>query len=471
MARPFSKALSRVQPVSQRAGLATSHTPDNTNLLLDRYALPIPFHIMSAMADPGCIPALKRVRQRHHLPASLMRAGTSRGLFIHKKHLPISQQEWKPWILAAMGSKNNDARQIDGVGGATSTTSKVCVVEPSARLGVDVEYTFIQVAVGKESLDFSGNCGNMASGIGPFAVEEGLVKAKPGQSHLDVSIYNTNTGKRLIETVELDDEGHYFEEGEYLMPGVKTPGSEVKVAFLEPAGSMTGKLFPSGKRVERLQVTDPRNGVSPFEVQVSLVDAANPFVIVDSSTMPLGIETGTELYLDLAEDIRRTGAVQMGLATSIESAALVRGTPKLAFVSAAPPALDGSPGADVFVMAMSMQKPHPSLQLTGAVCIGAAACIPGTVAHQAMGGSERLTGLLTPDESESAGSGSDVESECHGLDQLGASRRKVRLAHASGQIEVDVKLHGGMDGETAVESCSVSRTARKIFDGQVLVSL
>jgi 2-methylaconitate cis-trans-isomerase PrpF len=273
----------------------------------------------------------KRTRHRHQLPASLMRAGTSRGLFIHQKYLPESQQAWKPWILAAMGSKNNDARQIDGVGGATSTTSKVCVVAPSTRPGIDVEYTFIQVAVGKESLDFSGNCGNMASGIGPFAVEEGLVRATPGESHIDVSIYNTNTGKKLVETVELDDEGHYYDEGDYMMPGVRTPGSEVKVAFVDPAGSMTGKLFPTGKCSEMLQVAAPRNGVVPFEVQASFVDAANPFVIVDATTMPLGADAALPGYLDLVEDIRRSGAVQMGLAPSVEAAALVKGTPKLAY--------------------------------------------------------------------------------------------------------------------------------------------
>lgn len=469
MAKLFSKALSTVQHVSQRAGLATITTPCNNGLPLD---VPLsPFPVTSTMIAPDCIPSQKRVRQRHQLPASLMRAGTSRGLFIHKKYLPPSQQDWKPWILAAMGSKNNDARQIDGVGGATSTTSKVCVVEPSTRLGIDVEYTFIQVAVGKESLDFSGNCGNMASGIGPFAVEEGLVEAQPGQTHLDVSIYNTNTGKRLIETVELDDEGHYFDEGDYLMPGVKTPGSEVKVAFVEPAGSMTGKLFPTGKRVEQLQVTIPGGGPHQLEVQVSLVDAANPFVIVDASSIPADTEVGSEAYLDIAEAIRRAGAVRMGLASSIESAALVRGTPKIGFVSPAAPESDTKPSPDVFVRAMSMQKPHPSLQLTGAVCIGAAACIPGTVVHEAAGGTRNVTGLLTPDGSEPAGSESDCESVDGGMDPLGASRKKVRLAHASGQIDVDVRLHRDVNGEMTVESCSVSRTARKIFDGQILVSL
>ncbi|ETN36859.1 uncharacterized protein HMPREF1541_07846 [Cyphellophora europaea CBS 101466] len=428
------------------------------------------------MAIPEPAPS-QRICRRHKLPASLMRAGTSRGLFIHRKYLPASQDDWKPWILAAMGSKNNDARQIDGVGGATSTTSKVCVVSPSTRPGIDVDYTFIQVAVGKESLDFSGNCGNMASGIGPFAVEEGLVKAQPGNPQLDISIYNTNTGKRLIETVEIDEEGHYFDEGQYTMPGVKTPGSEVKVAFVDPAGSMSGALFPTGLREEQLVVASPRNGVLPFQVSVSLVDAANPFVLVDSLSMPGGLTVGSDTYLDLVEDIRRAGAVQMGLATDIGSAAQVKGTPKLAFISAAQPSTDGHRPTDVFVAAMSMQKPHPSLQLTGAVCIGAAACMPGTVVSKAAEGSQRLSGLLTPDGSEGSGAESDdsgksdliTERNESGL--FGPNKRKIRLAHASGQIEVEVKLRMGSEGEMMVESCSVSRTARKIFDGQVLINL
>lgn len=132
--------------------------------------------IIGLMATEG---APRRVRRA--LPAVLMRAGTSKGLFIHRQHLPASEKEWSIPLLAAMGSRGSDTRQIDGVGGATSTTSKVAVVSPSCRPGIDVEYTFVQVAVGQEAVDFSGNCGNMASGVGPFALQEGLVQAKPGE--------------------------------------------------------------------------------------------------------------------------------------------------------------------------------------------------------------------------------------------------------------------------------------------------
>lgn len=122
--------------------------------------------------------------KRHVLPASWMRSGTSKGLFLHRKDLPDSKEAWSPWILAAMGSQNADPRQLNGIGGATSTTSKVAVVAPSTRPGIDVEYTFAQVAVGKNKVDYSGNCGNIASGVGPFALEEGIVHARPGQKHV-----------------------------------------------------------------------------------------------------------------------------------------------------------------------------------------------------------------------------------------------------------------------------------------------
>jgi hypothetical protein len=128
-------------------------------------------------------------RVRHSLPAVLMRAGTSKGLFIHRHHLPASEAAWAGPLLAAMGSRNSDIRQIDGVGGATSTTSKVAVVSPSTRMGVDIDYTFVQVAVGQEAVDLSGNCGNMCSGVGPFALQEGLVRANPGDRTVSSSLH------------------------------------------------------------------------------------------------------------------------------------------------------------------------------------------------------------------------------------------------------------------------------------------
>jgi len=141
------------------------------------------------ITQPLTLPFLSRTRakaDRHALPASWMRCGTSKGLFIDRQHLPKSPEEWQPWLMAAMGSKNGDRRQLDGIGGATSTTSKVAVVAPSSRVGIDIEYTFAQVAVGKEHVDYSGNCGNIASGVGPFALEQGMIDAKLGEKEVCV---------------------------------------------------------------------------------------------------------------------------------------------------------------------------------------------------------------------------------------------------------------------------------------------
>lgn len=217
------------------------------------------------------------------MPAVLMRAGTSKGLFIHRAHLPSSENAWAAPLLAAMGSRYNDTRQIDGVGGATSVTSKVAVVAPSSRPGADVNYTFVQVAVGKEAIDMSGNCGNMCSGVGPFAVQEKLVEPQLGARTVDVRIFNTNTSRIIVETVQIDENGELEEHGNCIIPVVRGSGSEIKVAFVDPAGSMTNKLFPSGVRAEKIVVDDVA-GLSPFSVDVTLIDSANPFVLVDAQT-------------------------------------------------------------------------------------------------------------------------------------------------------------------------------------------
>ncbi|KAF9880789.1 methylitaconate delta2-delta3-isomerase [Colletotrichum karsti] len=329
-------------------------------------------------------PSVSKRRVRHSLPAVLMRAGTSKGLFIHRSHLPPSENDWKTPLLAAMGSRYNDVRQIDGVGGGSSVTSKVAVVAPSSRPGVDVEYTFVQVAVGTETVDLSGNCGNICSGVGPFAVQERLVTPLPGARSMDVRIFNTNTSKLIVETVYLDEDGNVEEDGDCLIPGVKGAGSEIKVAFVEPMGSMTGKLFPSGRPLDSILVEEvPELG--PFIVEATLIDSANPFVLVDSQTLPLLVRSqapDSPLALEVAEAIRKRGALLMGLANTIEDAGLVRGTPKLACLL--PPSSGGisKHEADIRVQAYSMGKPHPSLQLTGGVTLASAMIMDGTVAHR-----------------------------------------------------------------------------------------
>ncbi|KAJ0330655.1 hypothetical protein COL5a_002955 [Colletotrichum fioriniae] len=405
-------------------------------------------------------PATTKRRVRHSLPAVLMRAGTSKGLFIHRSHLPPSEVQWATPLLAAMGSRYNDARQIDGVGGGSSVTSKVAVVSSSSRPGVDVEYTFVQVAVGSETVDLSGNCGNICSEVGPFAVQERLVTPMPGSRVVDVRIFNTNTSKLIVETVYVDEGGNAEEDGDCLIPGVKGPGSEIKVAFVEPVGSMTGKLFPSGKRSERMFVEE----VAPlgdFAVDVTLIDSANPFVLVDAQSLPAEVRKlppDSPLSIEVAEAIRRQGAVRMGLAENVEAACLVRGTPKLAYLS--PPVGSNRDTADIRVQAYSMGQPHPSLQLTGGVTLACAAITEGTVAHRAANRDSGLEGMPTPRRTPSPAGEQGLINDGRNF------QRTISIQHGSGIMEVEVWAREEEQG-LAVDRCIVTRTARRLMEGNV----
>ncbi|KAH6869179.1 PrpF protein-domain-containing protein [Thelonectria olida] len=398
-----------------------------------------------------------RQLKRHILPCVLMRAGTSKGIFLHRRYLPKDQIEWGPHLISALGSRGNDPRQIDGVGGGTSTTSKVAVVSPSERPDADVDFTFVQVAVGKESVDFTGTCGNISSGVGPFAVQEGLVKPQRGQTEVDVRIYSTNTKLIIVETVKIDADGEFEEDGTYHIAGVSTTGSEVRCAFVDPAGSMTGKLFPSGKRKQALRVEPPSSlpNLNPFDVRVTLIDAANPFILIDSTSIfPLLNNLHSEdAQHALIESIRRQGAVAMGLSPTVEVAAQTRGTPKIALLSA--PTFHQANGVmpDIRVQAYSMGLPHPSLQLTGAVCVAAALSTPGTVATE-LSVKTMATNreLPTPERTPSPLSGKDNN-----------SHREVVIAHSKGIVQVGVVLKENRE----VGSCIVSRTVRRLFEGRV----
>ncbi|KAK4557111.1 hypothetical protein LTR86_006092 [Recurvomyces mirabilis] len=391
-----------------------------------------------------------RKGKKHMLPAVWMRAGTSKGLFIHRHDLPSREDDWAPILLSAMGSKDCDSMQLDGIGGATSTTSKVAVIVPSRRPDVDVDYTFAQVAVGASTVDMSGNCGNIASGVGPFAIDEGLVEVKRGQTVVDVRIFNTNTGRTLVETLEVDEDGLFVEEGTYTIPGVQSPGSRIRMAFERPAGSKTGRLLPTGSASDFL---DLRVGQSNHRVRISAVDAANPFVFVDEASIPRTLRSnqpGSPEYLDFIETVRRQGAVHMGLADNVEEAGLVRGTPKIAVVSM-PSLPHKTPSAmipDVKVTAFSMGKVHASLQMTGAVPLAVAACTEGTVVHEI---AERAAKLRYPPVS------------CAIACVNGAELREVAIEHAKGIMPVVVET----DSQKAVLKVTLSRTARRLFEGQV----
>lgn len=265
-------------------------------------------------------------------------------------------------------------------------------------------------------------------------------------------ILNTNTGRVIVETLEVDNAGHFAEDGDYVLPGTFSAGSQIGVAFERPAGAMTGRLLPSGSVTNTLYV--PGTVVRPTcEVRASLVDAANPFVLVDASTIPASLrdqDPHSSLYLDFIEDVRREGAVQMGLAHSVEAAARVRGTPKIAVLS--PPSGTDHVEADLKVTSFSMGKVHGSLQLTGAVCLAAAACTAGTTANRLAMRFSKGQGEKSLDSSHRSDSLTDVQQ----------SIQRITLQHPTGTITAEVTL----DGED-IESVRVSRTARRLFEGNV----
>jgi 2-methylaconitate cis-trans-isomerase PrpF len=283
-----------------------------------------------------------------------------------------------------MGSP--DIRQIDGLGGAVSVTSKVAILGPSSREGVDVDYTFAQVSVDKPLVSCIGNCGNISSGVGPFAIESGLVKLIEPATR--VRIFNTNTGKIMVEEVETSG-GQVNYEGNFAIPGVPGGAAPVKVLVQDPAGAVCGSLLPTGNTVDELAVP----GFGPLKV--SIVDAANPLVFVLAADIGMTGKEGPEeidanpSLLALLEIIRGGAATKLGFVEKVEESTWKSPTvPKMTIV--APPAdyttASGetirAEQADLLGRMMSMQRPHPTYALTGAMCTAAAAVIPGTLVHQ-----------------------------------------------------------------------------------------
>ncbi|AOM81843.1 2-methylaconitate cis-trans isomerase PrpF family protein [Salisediminibacterium beveridgei] len=364
-----------------------------------------------------------------------MRGGTSKGCYLLRKDLPEDQATMEKVILRMYGSP--DDRQIDGLGGADPLTSKVAIIEPSTREDAEVEYTFGQVGINKQQISYGGNCGNMLSGVGPFAIDQGLVPiSRPVTT---VRIYNTNTDQIIHAEVPISGNGPAV-AGDGIVSGVPGTGAVIKLNFLGCEGSMTGKLLPTGNVRDTVEV----NGKS---VEVSLVDAATPFVFVRGESIGM---TGKELpedlianpeYMERLETIRSWAAVQTG---SVEDAANATdaspNVPRVAFVTA-PVDYETSEGQtihaqDVTILArqMSMQKPHRTYAVTGSICTSAAAEIPGTVVNEA------------------------------------AIKRgeTIVIGHPSGVIEVDAKVT--LNGDNlSIDKVGVVRTARKIMEGTVFI--
>jgi len=373
------------------------------------------------------------------LPAVFMRGGTSKAIVFHARDLPASRVEWEPIFLSVIGSPDPNMRQLNGMGGGVSSLSKVCVIGPPTHPDADVDYTFAQVLIDKARVDYNSNCGNMSSAIGPFAVDEGLV-AKPRNGEAVVRIHNTNTKKIIVSRFGMDgDEAAVA--GDMALDGVAGTGAPIRLEFMEPGGAKTGKLLPTGKAADILQV--PRVGRMP----VSMIDAANPCVFVPAEAIgatatepPTEIEGNSQLMAKL-EAIRRAASVAMGIAPDIEKAGNLS-VPIVAFV--APPVamsvLSGRKLAagdmDIAVRMMSNGQAHRATPLTGALCLAVATRIPGSISHEM-------------------------------ARRLAEGTSQIRIGHASGVIVVDARIGQATGGQPHAEYAAVYRTARRLFDGRV----
>ena len=378
------------------------------------------------------------------LRAVFMRGGTSKAVMFRAADLPAERELWAPIFLGVIGSPDPNGRQLDGMGGGISSLSKICVIGPPSRDGADVDYTFAQVSVKDAAVDYSGNCGNMSSAVGPFAVDEGLVAVADTARVATVRIHNTNTRKLIVAHFPLDG-GCAATDGDFKLPGVAGSGAPVRLDFLEPGGAGTGLLLPTGSAVDTLDADGVR------EIEVSMVDAANPCVFVSADAlgasgieMPEDLEANGEL-LQRLEAIRIAASLRMGIAKTAEAAARIPSIPKVAMVAPARQArtLAGerlaAEDADVTVRMISIGQPHRAVPLTGAMCLAVASRIEGTVVNRIA------------------------------LARRSASPEDpVRIAQPSGLTVVGAAVKRTSD-EWLAESATVYRTARRLMEGSVFV--
>jgi len=374
------------------------------------------------------------------IPAVLMRGGTSKGLFFHDNHLPSDIDARNRVILAAFGSPDPNRRQIDGVGGGVSTTSKVAIISPSESPDYDVVYNFGQVSIDRPIVDWKGNCGNISSAVGPFAVDEGLVKAVAPVTR--VRIHQLNTNKLITADVPVKN-GRFDEQGDYAIAGVPGTHARIALGFSDPGGALTGKLLPTGNRCDTIDI--PNHG----NIKVTIIDAANPVVLVRAEDIGL---TGVEIdevdasaaITTTLETIRSKAAVLIGLAASEEEATQrSQAVPKIAFITAAKPYRTTGGGTiaaqdvDLVGRIMSMGTLHRSYAVSGGIATAGAAMIPGTVAFDLLKENSR------------------------GKDSL-------RIGHPGGMIDIGAVIDIQGD-RCAYKEAVIGRTARRLMEGYVLV--
>jgi probable AcnD-accessory protein PrpF len=383
------------------------------------------------------------------IAATYMRGGTSKGVFFRLQDLPERAQvpgaARDALLMRVIGSPDPYGKQIDGMGGATSSTSKAVIVSKSARPDHDVDYLFGQVSIDKAFVDWSGNCGNLSSAVGPFAISNGLVDPArvPHDGVATVRIWQANIGKTIIAHVPMTGAA-VQETGDFELDGVTFPAAEVQLEFMDPAADEEGaggSMFPTGNLVDDLEVP----GVGTLKA--TMINAGIPTIFVNAEAIGY---TGTELQeaingdakaLAMFETIRAHGAVRMGLIKHIDEAPQRQHTPKVAFVARPQGyvASSGKPVAagdiDLLVRAMSMGKLHHAMMGTAAVAIGTAAAIPGTLVNLAAGGGERTA---------------------------------VRFGHPSGTLRVGAEASQS-GGEWSVTRAIMSRSARVLMEGWVRV--
>ncbi|MRW86219.1 2-methylaconitate cis-trans isomerase PrpF [Pseudoduganella sp. FT26W] len=383
------------------------------------------------------------------IPATYMRGGTSKGVFFRLQDLPEAAQQpgaaRDQLLLRVIGSPDPYGKQIDGMGGATSSTSKTVILSKSTRPDHDVDYLFGQVSIDKAFVDWSGNCGNLSAAVGAFAISGGLVDAArvPQDGVAVVRVWQANIGKTIIAHIPMTN-GEVQETGDFELDGVTFPAAEVQLEFMDPAAEEEGaggSMFPTGQLVDDLEVP----GVGTLKA--TMINAGIPTIFINADAVGY---TGAELQdaingdaraLAMFETIRAYGALRMGLIKDLDEAATRQHTPKVAFV--APPkaytSSSGKPVAagdiDLLVRALSMGKLHHAMMGTAAVAIGTAAAIPGTLVNLAAGGGER-----------------------------GA----VRFGHPSGTLRVGAEAVQ-QNGEWCVKKAVMSRSARVLMEGWVRV--
>ncbi|MBZ9785768.1 2-methylaconitate cis-trans isomerase PrpF [Pseudomonas sp. REP124] len=383
------------------------------------------------------------------IPATYMRGGTSKGVFFSLKDLPEAAQVPGPardaLLLRVIGSPDPYDKQIDGMGGATSSTSKTVILSKSIKADHDVDYLFGQVSIDKPFVDWSGNCGNLTAAVGSFAISNGLVDASriPHNGVAVVRVWQANIGKTIIAHVPITN-GEVQETGDFELDGVTFPAAEVQVEFLDPAAEEEGgggSMFPTGNLVDDLEVP----GVGTFKA--TMINAGIPTIFVNAED--IGYK-GTELQaaingdpkaLLMFETIRAYGALRMGLIANVDDAAKRQHTPKVAFVAKPADYVSSSGKAiaagdvDLLVRALSMGKLHHAMMGTAAVAIGTAAAITGTLVNLAAGGVER---------------------------------NAVRFGHPSGTLRVGAEA-SQVNGEWTVNKAIMSRSARVLMEGYVRV--